>query len=246
MGSRPISGSYSARFSRRALAEVAALSAVLLSLSLLLIYVNGFSPVLAVFFASLSLLFITVIHALLASNAAAYRKKKLEEGLVDFLYRVVYYKCRRGSYLRAVDKAVQGTSADGPKQAVDRASRSLRLGGGLASGLASGVEFESEAPLRNLRLSGTEGLNQVRAALAAHELHLSERQSMIEESSQRYAITNMFISTIVPSFLVFAFIGSAILSPTGPSMLLFSVSLLILIPISYAIGNSLLSRRLYS
>src|SRR5208337_387426 len=114
------------------------------------------------------------------------------------------------------------------------------------TGLASAKAFKDEALLKNLRLSGAENLGQMRSALAAHELHRSERQSEIEESSQRYALINMFVSTIVPSFLVFAFIGTAILSQASFNLLPFSVSLLIFIPFSYAIGNSLLSRRMYA
>jgi hypothetical protein len=68
----------------------------------------------------------------------------------------------------------------------------------------------------------------------------------VEASAQRYALVNMFVSTIVPSFMVFAFIGTTILSQANFSMLPFSVSLVIFIPLSYAIGNSLLSRKMYA
>lgn len=245
MALRPKPASGPRKRSVRAIAKAAAMAAAVLSLSLLLVEANGSGLPLALLFGFLSVFFVMAINALLESNAEAYLRKRLEEGTVEFLYRVTYYKRRGGSYLRAVGKAVNGTADEGTKRIAGRASKGLMLGGGLASGIASGGEFRGEALLRNLRLSGTDDLGQVRCALAAHELRLGERQSAIEESSQRYAITNMFISTIVPSFLVFAFIGSAILSPAGFSMLLFSVSLLIFIPLSYAIGNSLLSRRLY-
>ena len=86
----------------------------------------------------------------------------------------------------------------------------------------------------------------MRGALSAHELRLSEKRSVAEDSLQRYATISMFISTIVPSFLVFAFIGTAILSQASFNLLPFSVSMLILIPLAYAVGNSLLSRRLYA
>jgi hypothetical protein len=216
------------------------------SILLLLLAANGFSVPLALIFAFLSLFFVIATSVLLKENAKAYRKKRLEDGLAEFFYRVSYYKSRKGSCFRAVDKAVQGTSASDLRRIVDRASRGFKLGGSFLSHITSGEEFRDAALLKNLRLSGTDTLEQMRSALAARELHLSERQSAIEESSQRYALVNMFISTIVPSFLVFAFIGTAILSQASVNLLPFSVSLLIFIPLAYAVGNSLLSRRMYA
>lgn len=227
-------------------AKLAVATVVFVSLLLLLIEANGFSAPLFPVFAFLVIFFIVAIHLLLKSNAEAYRKRKLSDGLAEFLYRVGYYKSRRGSYFRAVGRAAQGTSASDLRRIVDRASRELKLGGGLFTGLVSDKAFEGEALLKNLRLSGADNIGQIRSALEAHELHRNERQSMIEESSQRYALINMFISTIVPSFLVFAFIGTAILSQASFNLLPLSVSLLIVIPLSYAIGNSLLSRRMYA
>ncbi len=226
----------------KAIAAFLTFSAILL----LLITVNGFNALLALLFAFLSAFFVTTVGVLLESNAEAYRKNRLADGLAEFFYRLGYYKSTKSSYFRAVDKAVQGTSARGLRRIVDRASKELKLGGSFLAGLASGEDLGEGALLDNLRLSGADTPAQVRDALAAHELHLGERQSEVEASAQRYALVNMFVSTIVPSFMVFAFIGTTILSQANFSMLPFSVSLVIFIPLSYAIGNSLLSRKMYA
>ena len=230
----------------RTWAKAAAAALAFSFLMALLVAINGFSVQLALLFAFLSLFFVATVLALLVSSTEAYRKKKLEEGLAEFFYRAIYYKSRSGSYLRAVDKAVQGTSERVLKGMAGRASKSLKLGGGFLSGVDSRGELKDGALLKGLRPGGTDELSQMRSALAAHELHTSGSQSAVEESSQRYATINMFVSTVAPSFLVFAFIGTAILSQAGVSLLLFSVSLLIFIPLSYAIGNSFLSRRMYA
>jgi hypothetical protein len=226
----------------KALTAFLAFSAMLL----LLIAVNGFSAQLALLFALMSAFFVAAVSILLKSNAGAYRKSRLADGMAEFFYRLGYYKSRKGSYFRAVDKAVQGTSAVDLREMVDRASKELKLGGSFLSGLAPREELGEGALLNNLRLSGADTLGQVRGALTAHELHMSERQSAMEESAQRYALVNMFISTIVPSFMVFAFIGTAILSQASVSLIPFSLSLVIFIPLSYAVGNSLLSRKMYA
>jgi hypothetical protein len=242
MNERPRSPAIAPRSLARAIPAFLAFS-ILLSI---LVIVNGFSLQLALIFAFLSLFLVIAVRALLNSTTEAYLKKRREEELSGFLYRAIYHKSRDGSYFRAVDKAIEGTSHGGLKRTLAHASRSLKLGGGFISGMAAEGESKEGALLKNLRLEGTDDLAQVRTALSAHELYLSGRQSELEESSQRYATINMFISTIAPSFLVFAFIGSAILSQAGFSMLLLSVSLLILIPLFYSIGNSFLSRRIYA
>lgn len=223
--------------------SILAASAVLLTL---LITINELSFPLAFLFAFMSFFLVFAVRALLESSTRAYWKKRREEDLAGFLYRAVYYKSKSGSYLRAVDKAVQGTPEGDVKRISARASRSLQLGGGFLPKMVSGDDFREGELLEGLRFEGADGTSQMLSALAAHEAGIGGRRSALEESSQRYATINMFISTIAPSFLIFGFIGTAIMSPVGFSLLLFSVSLLIFIPLSYSIGNSFLSRRMYA
>jgi hypothetical protein len=70
------------------------------------------------------------------------------------------------------------------------------------------------------------------------------KRAEMEESAQRYATINMFISTILPSFLVFAFVGNSVLSGTGFSTFLFSITFLIMVPLAYAFGNAFMWKRL--
>lgn len=71
-----------------------------------------------------------------------------------------------------------------------------------------------------------------------------EKASSIEQYSQRYATINMFLSSVLPSFIIFGFVGSSIISQSNPSLLIFSVIMLFALPALYAVGNSRLNGRL--
>ncbi len=72
------------------------------------------------------------------------------------------------------------------------------------------------------------------------------RDTEAGDSVQRYATFSMFVSTVLPSFMVFAFIGSSILSRSPFSMLLFSALLVFAVPSFYSIGNLFMWRRLFA
>ncbi len=78
---------------------------------------------------------------------------------------------------------------------------------------------------------------RIRAFIDKNESDLMEKAAAIESYSQRYATANMFLSTVLPSFVIFAFIGSSIISASKPSMLLFSSVLLFALPVLYAAGS---------
>jgi len=60
---------------------------------------------------------------------------------------------------------------------------------------------------------------------------------------QRYATLNMFLSAIAPSFIVFLFVGSSIISSSYASLLALSVVLLVVVPLTYAFGMFAFERR---
>lgn len=71
-----------------------------------------------------------------------------------------------------------------------------------------------------------------------------EKASSIEQYSQRYATINMFLSSVLPSFIIFGFVGSSIISQNDPSLMAFSVIMIFALPLLYAVGNSRLNGRL--
>ena len=57
----------------------------------------------------------------------------------------------------------------------------------------------------------------------------------------RYATCSMFVSTIAPSFVIFSFIGSLLISQSASSIEFMSIALIAVIPIAYSIINSMSS-----
>lgn len=88
------------------------------------------------------------------------------------------------------------------------------------------------------------GPGELRHVVDSHELALGEKLSSLEAKSQRNATINMFVSTILPSFIIFAFIGSTIISGSAPSLLFFSIIMLAILPVAYALSYAELSRGL--
>ncbi len=174
---------------------------------------------------------------MLQNNALAYDRKEQRESLADYLYRVLYYKSNGGSYLKSLSVAVGSVS-------------SPRLANSINESIRKYIMASAQPSNNNYSQLDTEviehGEKQIRDSMVNYDLYLDSRQVEIAETTQRYATFNMFISTILPSFLVFAFIGNAILSEASSSMLLLSVLLLFIIPIAYSAGNFLMWGRLFA
>lgn len=167
-------------------------------------------------------------------NREAYEKKKMRDSLLDYLHRIFFYKAKGGSYLRALRESRDCVEDPQLRERIASAGRKHLMGG----------ELQSEADLDVAVIGGGELL--VGEEIRRQRLLMDSKQAEVEESSQRYATFNMFISTILPSFLVFAFIGNTILSQSGFGILLFSCILLLLIPLLYSLGNALMWRRLFA
>jgi hypothetical protein len=216
------------------------------ALALLLVLINGVSdPLLALLLGLISLFFALAVSSLLRSNRKSYARKTLRDGLAECLYMVVYYRSRKGSYLNAIDRASASSDSQALRSLMSRASKAFKLGGSFLGSIGSAEELKSDALLENLN-SGLGDERAINGIVSAHGLYMNARQAAVEDSSQRYAILNMFVSTILPSFALFAFVGSTIISQAGFSLITLSVLLLVVIPLIYALGNSIMWRRLFA
>ncbi len=208
------------------------------ALSSLLYLVNGAGGTIAfVGFLSISLPCVYVIGFMLDLNGRDYAGKALRDRFVEYMGRLSYYRTRGGSRFRAMIDASEGIDSETLSGKVRESFRRHLMG----------EEFR-------IRFSPKEGVDGEYAQVASsrpgdvirnHAFYLKRKRAEIEESAQRYATLNMFLSTILPSFLVFAFIGESILSQGGFGILLFSIVLLVLIPTAYAVGNVVMWRRLH-
>ncbi|MEM0124227.1 MAG: hypothetical protein QXF41_01635 [Candidatus Micrarchaeaceae archaeon] len=72
------------------------------------------------------------------------------------------------------------------------------------------------------------------------------RKNAIKEATlQRYATFNMFLSSVLPSFIIFAFVAESILNGGRNNLLFLSIVMLEVIPTLYFLGNTAFFRRLF-
>jgi hypothetical protein len=80
--------------------------------------------------------------------------------------------------------------------------------------------------------------------LAMRELALKSKLSGIESSMQRYSTMSMFVAVILPSFVLFSFIGSSVLFNSYAGAALIYPVLVCFLPAAYALSSLLISRGL--
>ena len=212
-------------------------AAAAVALACLLYYVNGangVAPLLLLLCLSTTTVFL--IGLLLSFNRQLHERVLMRERFVECLGKLTYSKAKGCTSMGAIRAACKGIDNPRLKAAAEKAQRKHRLGGSFLRHFSSLAELSGYAPLSDLR-SDPEDI------VRSHGFYMESKRAEIEEAAQRYATINMFLSTILPSFLVFAFVGDAILSQGGFDMPAFSVSLLLLLPLAYSVGNALMWRR---
>lgn len=169
------------------------------------------------------------IHLLLRANRKAYESKAGRLEFIECLNRTMYRKRAGRSYAKAlVESAGEIRMKDLRESVFANARKRIMEWDGTPNGQEGYGRTWAEAEIRK----------QARSTDAS--------RADVEERAQRYATFNMFLSTVLPSFLVFAFIGGSILSHAYFSMLLFSICLVFTIPVLYSFGNLLMWRRLFA
>jgi hypothetical protein len=221
-------------FASKALPGVAATAL----LSCILYCVNGTSGAVAlVCIVAASVACVFSIKFLLAFNRTNYDSKMLYDSFIDYLRMLAYYRRIGVSQFRSMHDASEETESERLRATSQKAFKRHMMGENFLDYLVSlkplrerlGIICKSADPEDIVRKSA---------------LFSGLKRAEMEESAQRYATINMFISTILPSFLVFAFVGNAVLSGTGFSTFLFSITFLIMVPLAYAFGNAFMWRRL--
>ncbi len=203
------------------------------ALTALLCFVNGaWNAELAAAFFALSATEMLAIGAVLSRNAELHAERASRTQLVDYLYRSVYGKSKSGSFALAMRRALGSVAS---RELRGRIAKELRM-----RFMYSGFGSEQEAGV----LGGCSTKRDAESRVAAYMLAEKSRRSRIDEAAQRYATLGMFVSTILPSFMIFAFIGDYVLAQSASGLLLLSVGLLSVVPIAYSLGTGLMWRRL--
>ena len=203
------------------------------TLTALLCFVNGeWNIEMAAVFFVLSAMEMLAISAMLSRNAKLHKERNLGTQLVDYLYRAVYGKKKSGSFALAMLNAQRNVAH---KELGGKIAKELKM-----RFMSSAPDGEPEAGI----LHGCSTRQGAESRVAAYMLAEKSRRSRIDETAQRYATFGMFVSTILPSFMIFAFIGDYVLAQSAAGLLFLSVGLLSAVPIIYSLGSTLMWRRL--
>jgi|GEM_PF-2528455 hypothetical protein len=194
-------------------------------------------------FALISVLFIYTLSLLLKRLAGLERKEAFRTRLMTGLYTLCDYNSNGLPLLASIEKVAAAVELAELKQDLLLLSRRMKLGERLEDSVNSINSLKEALTLRQ-DLPVALDIAGISTTLSSYEIELKERLSVIEAACQRYATVNMFISTILPSFIIFSFIGGAIISNSAPSTLLFGTAMLIALPMVYSVSYARLSGRL--
>lgn len=221
-----------------------AIAAVSLFLGAFMYFVSGSEGVLLfLFLLSLSGLLVLAVSLMLTRLNDKRDEACFRTGFVLWLSSLLDYRSGGLSLFAAMEKAARPIEMRDLRDSLTRALKRMKLGE------VSESPFDSLAKLKHALPGITiPNLNipSIKAALELHEAAVKEELAELESACSRYATINMFISTVLPSFIIFAFIGSAIISNSAPDMLLFAIVVLVGLPAVYSFGNAKLNGRMLS
>jgi len=215
-----------------------------ISLALLLIYLNKPSDLLL----SIILLAIATISCSIYFLCddylrGIYSKKIRESALVDSLFQFLHYRSKGNTYQRSLSYIIESSTVTEVKTGFESVKRQIRLGRSL--GEALGDLFKLHSVNSNFDFSQDNVLhNSLRKFLSLYSKARDRGSSIALDSLQRNSTINMFLSTLLPSFLLFIFVGTSVISPSQTGLLFISLMILIVVPSIYALSSTLFSRRL--
>ncbi|MDE1804311.1 MAG: hypothetical protein KGH59_00805 [Candidatus Micrarchaeota archaeon] len=181
------------------------------------------------------LLFLLRAMGLLAD---LYQKAILKGQVLQFLSSIIYYKYRNATSKEMVERSFGASS---PPNLI-RIKNRIRLGDTLLN--AINAEFIEVIGGENTISTSGDLYDKVSRFVVSSLQKRKARLSTASDSIQRYSTISMFLSAILPSFLIFGYIGSTVISQTSISLIGLSIGLLIVLPFVYATSVTALSRRL--
>lgn len=206
-----------------------------LGLGLLLYWVSGsqgFKYLLL--FSTISGFLVLVICLLRRRIGMIQGKEAFRSGLMRSMNAMLYYRESGLPLLHSIEKSAELAELRELRESLSVLSRRIRLGDTVEN---------SVSVIERLKLVGLD-LSAIKTMLSSYEIELRERISEIEAHSQGHATVSMFLSTILPSFVIFAFVGSTIISNAAPSLELFAMAMLVILPMVYSISYAELNKAL--
>ena len=217
---------------------ILAIASCSMAMALLISYVQAGSSANLIVFNSLAYFSAFVLIAAIYSK---YRQQsesnEILEGLMKGLSRVSYYKSAGLPEINSLGKASSSSSSKKVSRILRETARRMELGENFFDAISDATAKERQIS-ENLHKYIKSGESSIEEALIIYE---SKKKSGISQSNSlmsRYATCSMFVSTVAPSFVIFSFIGSMLISQSSSSMEFMSISLIAAIPVVYSIINS--------
>lgn len=215
-----------------------------LALAFFLIYINQIKDlllmaiILSVTTLSCSLYILCYRHI-----KGVYNRKIRERDILESLAMFLHYNSRGVTSFHSLSQIIENSNVPDLKVGFAQVRMQARLGRRLGEALErffSEHEFSSSINF----MDGNAFIPSLRKFLALSSKSKSLSSSVALDSLQRNSTVNMFLSTLLPSFLLFIFVGTTVLSPSSIGLVLISLMVLIFVPSVYAISSTIFSRRL--
>ncbi len=223
---------------------ILAIASCSMSMALVISYVQGSSSTNLIIFNSLA------YFSAFTLIAAAYRKhrqqseyKDILEGLMKSLSRVSYYKSANLPEINSLGKAAASSPSKKVSRILNEAQKRMELGEDFFDAISDATSKDRQIS-ENLNKYIKGGESSIEEALAIYESKKKSRMSQSNALMARYATCGMFVSTVAPSFVIFSFIGSMLISQSYSSIEFMSISLTAAIPVVYSMINSASNGRL--
>lgn len=185
-----------------------------------------------VLFLAIASFLVCVAMRLWYDVARSHERRRMKDEMARLMGILLHYKTSGASFVCSLEKAAYFAEIDSARKRLLSIARRIRLGG------EARVEDVAE-------LEGFSDFGSARKAVDSYRMSAEERNSSLEAHAQRDATIGMFLSTILPSFIIFSFVGSTIISPGSTGMFMFSVAMLIALPLILSVSAARLNRRLF-
>lgn len=214
-------------------------------LCVILCYANGITNLsLDILLCSISFFFSLLLFFSRESLESFNKDSKERKEMVSLLSQIIYYKTKNAPLSKTLLTIFDTMKGDDLKPKLNNAIKRMQLG----SNFSDAMHSSFSGLLKSMDLSFFEAADgpysQISNSVSIYLDRLREKSAVSLDSLQRSSTIGMFLSTLLPSFVLFAFVGATIISQSAISLLPLSFALLIGIPLVYALNNASFMRRL--
>ena len=163
------------------------------------------------------------------------------EEFMRSLAKVSYYQSSRIPLVESIKRSARASSDQRVSDILHHTAARVEFGDTFSNSVMDSIKNEkrlSQTILPYIKSCDS----SIDEALELYHSRKKERSSIRSSLMTRYSTCNMFLSTVAPSFIIFSFIGSMLISQTSAGTELVSISLISGIPISYSVLSLMSSR----